>query len=378
MTDKLILHIGTHKTGTTTLQSMLESNSEALAANGFTYPAMPLKWKHAHINRNAYWLSKAAYQRLSSKSVAEAEKIAPCRKATEEAFARSKGTVILSDERLWYNATRKGFWPAARAILEECGARNITVVLYLRRQDLFAESLWMQYVKNSRLQEDLSTFIARKKMQAVCDYAAGVKKLHETFGPDKVIVRVYDRSVMVGGDTVADFLDVLGIDDTSAFACPESSKNPSLSPSMALLKLQVNRSTAYGEAEKGFLANAAVNVSINDDQRKGSLLSFEQRSAMLERYAPGNEWVAHTCLGREDGVLFPASEDELRALTTEPDALKLALQTCELMAEALTAEREQRRRETAALRERLRALEAAQAAGIGSRAKRAARKLLGR
>ena len=68
MTDKLILHIGTHKTGTTTLQSMLESNSEALAANGFTYPAMPLKWKHAHINRNAYWLSKAAYQRLSSKS----------------------------------------------------------------------------------------------------------------------------------------------------------------------------------------------------------------------------------------------------------------------------------------------------------------------
>lgn len=226
MTDKLILHIGTHKTGTTTLQSMLESNSEALAANGFTYPAMPLKWKHAHINRNAYWLSKAAYQRLSSKSVAEAEKIAPCRKATEEAFARSKGTVILSDERLWYNATRKGFWPAARAILEECGARNITVVLYLRRQDLFAESLWMQYVKNSRLQEDLSTFIARKKMQAVCDYAAGVKKLHETFGPDKVIVRVYDRSVMVGGDTVADFLDVLGIDDTSAFACPESPKTP--------------------------------------------------------------------------------------------------------------------------------------------------------
>ena len=64
MTDKLILHIGTHKTGTTTLQSMLESNSEALAANGFTYPAMPLKWKHAHINRNAYWLSKAAYQLL--------------------------------------------------------------------------------------------------------------------------------------------------------------------------------------------------------------------------------------------------------------------------------------------------------------------------
>ena len=147
---------------------------------------------------------------------------------------------------------------------------------------------------------------------------------------------------------------------------------------MALLKLQVNRSTAYGEAEKDFLANAAVNVSKNDVQRKGSLLSFEQRSAMFERYAAGNEWVAHTCLGREDGVLFPASEDELRALSTEPDALKLALQTCELMAEALTAEREERRRETAALRERLHALEAAQAAGIGSRAKRAARKLLGR
>jgi hypothetical protein len=35
---KLILHIGTHKTGTTSLQAWLANNREALAANGVSYP----------------------------------------------------------------------------------------------------------------------------------------------------------------------------------------------------------------------------------------------------------------------------------------------------------------------------------------------------
>ena len=54
---KLVLHIGTHKTGTTTLQSTLESNTDALRRAGFIYPTMPEKWEHAARNRNGYWLN---------------------------------------------------------------------------------------------------------------------------------------------------------------------------------------------------------------------------------------------------------------------------------------------------------------------------------
>ena len=378
MAGKLVLHIGTHKTGTTTLQSTLESNTDARRRAGFIYPTMPEKWEHAARNRNGYWLNMAVLERIGSIHLQQPEKIAACRAMCSELLTQSERNLILSDERLWYNGTKSGFWPAARAILEECGAREVTVVLYLRRQDLFAESLWAQFVKQGNMSSELVDYISANKIKKVCDYARGIKAIQAVFGAENLVIRIYDCNQLVEGDTVADFLSTAGIEDRSAFVRPELPRNPSLGPTATLLKLQINRSPGYREHEKDFLHVPAKAVSAQRAESKASFLTPEQRAEFLAQYDQGNEWIARECLGREDGVLFPASEDELQRPAFEPDALMLALQTCELMAEALTAEREERRRETAALRERLHALEAAQAADIGSRAKRAARKLLGR
>ena len=47
MTKTLVLHIGTHKTGTTALQGALSSNPEVLSAHGYVYPRVPVKWSNA-------------------------------------------------------------------------------------------------------------------------------------------------------------------------------------------------------------------------------------------------------------------------------------------------------------------------------------------
>ncbi len=47
MTKTLVLHIGTHKTGTTALQGAPSSNPEALSAHGYVYPSVPVKWSNA-------------------------------------------------------------------------------------------------------------------------------------------------------------------------------------------------------------------------------------------------------------------------------------------------------------------------------------------
>lgn len=378
MAGKLTLHIGTHKTGTTTLQSTLEHNSQALRSAGFIYPTVPEKWEHAARNRNGYWLNMAALERIESTRLQEPEKIAACRAMCTELLTQSPCSLILSDERLWYNGTKKGFWPAVRSILEECGASEVTIVLYLRRQDLFAESLWAQFVKQGNMSTELVDYINSPKIMKVCDYARGIKTLQETFGAENLVVRIYDRAQLVEGDTVADFLSVVGIEDRSAFVRPELPRNPSLSPSTTLLKLQINRSPAYRAHDKDYLHKPAKAISAQDAERKGSFLTPQQRAEYLALFAEGNEWVARECLGREDGVLFPTSSEQLQQPAFQADAVKLALQCCELMAEALTAEREARQKETAALRERIKELEAAQRKGVGARAKRAVRKALGR
>ena len=50
---KLILHIGTHKTGTTALQQFLHANREALAARGFHYATPPHGLQHSNLVANA-------------------------------------------------------------------------------------------------------------------------------------------------------------------------------------------------------------------------------------------------------------------------------------------------------------------------------------
>ena len=171
MTKTLVLHIGTHKTGTTALQGALSSNPEALSAHGYVYPSVPVKWSNAAKNRNAHWINVAALEKVQPRLARETEKIEPCRQACAQCLASHDETMVLSDERLWYNGSKEGYWERVRQICHEIGAQELRVVVYLRRQDLFVESLWAQFVKSGRLRSSLQEYAALEDNVAACDYA---------------------------------------------------------------------------------------------------------------------------------------------------------------------------------------------------------------
>ena len=50
---KLVLHIGTHKTGTTALQQFSHANRKLLAARGFHYATPPHGLQHSNLVANA-------------------------------------------------------------------------------------------------------------------------------------------------------------------------------------------------------------------------------------------------------------------------------------------------------------------------------------
>lgn len=333
MGSKLILHIGTHKTGTTALQAALAANGDILSVAGYAYPLMPEKWPHIKQDRNAYWLSMAALQKIGSSQTRHPGKIPACLESFEETVATKPETVILSDERMWYCGTKKGYWQAMRQIVEQAGITAVRVVVYLRRQDLFAESLWAQYVKgNTRLEQSLDTYMAKPKTIAVCDYAAGIKRLQSVFGADNITVRIYDRDELVGGDTVTDFLAVLGIETTEGVVRPAFSANSSLSPTATVLKLALNQTSQYKNASSNYLLPVLLSASGRDEQRRASFMEPEQRKAFLARYEKGNAQIAQEFFGRDE--LFALRGEDLEQEAFKPDAGKLAALAAQVIVEA--------------------------------------------
>ncbi len=126
----LIIHIGTHKTGSSALQRLLEKSRRKLAAQKVWY-ARTNREPHPHLSKHTSLFSSImrgwdAFQK--EKQIIEAE------------FARSGcETLILSEEAL------SSFRPNITLFMSSFAENfNITTVCFLRRQDMFLESFWNQ------------------------------------------------------------------------------------------------------------------------------------------------------------------------------------------------------------------------------------------
>lgn len=151
---KLVLHIGTHKTGTTSIQRFLSANRKMLRKNQIFYPGSDVgghfKQHYAH-HRIAHALSGEVSQ-------AQIDEVASYFDAVRE-NTRTDETVLISAEPLYRHVKRidegeagrrfdggAGYLgdplPYIKALKRAIGDFEVKVVLMLRRQDLFIESLY--------------------------------------------------------------------------------------------------------------------------------------------------------------------------------------------------------------------------------------------
>ncbi|MCX7288627.1 MAG: hypothetical protein NTW20_14015 [Rhodobacterales bacterium] len=147
MKPRLILHIGTHKTASTTLQAAMTDARDSLRACGILYPRtdrapMAKQRKHA-------FLSSVLHQ--------GGEAVAPLLQSLrEEAEQAGAQTLLMSEEGL----SDPEICPRPEAFVALAGAFDVTTVCFLRRQDGFAESLWNQRCKNARTDRHIDAFAA--------------------------------------------------------------------------------------------------------------------------------------------------------------------------------------------------------------------------
>ena len=211
---KLILHIGTEKTGSTSIQRALAADRKTLAAHDILYPVLFGSENHMEVAVAAMGDRPAdslQIQELARTGLDIGGYTAALRaKLAQEISASGASTLLISNEHCH---GRLNTLDAVERLAGLLGApfTQVQVIVYLRRQDRMAVSLHSTRLKGGGSGKMLPQV---DKVPAYFDPHRLMATYAEVFGPAALAARLYERPRLVGGDVVQDFYAIaaLGMD----------------------------------------------------------------------------------------------------------------------------------------------------------------------
>lgn len=309
MAHQLFLHIGTHKTATTTVQHFLAANRSSLSVQGLVYPDLShhgFKGPRAH-----HRLAHATAGRPGTGTPDRA------RRFFDELRAglRPDDRVIVSSEAFYrhvlpstdgsgreYDAGGGAVGdplPYIQALRDCIGDFDVKVLVMLRRQDRFLESLYAEQVMRSNFVGDIDRFTEERLWLA--DYEARLSQWAEVFGTDALDVRVFDPASWQ--QSVEEyFLDWVG-GRWQATLEPAATRNVTLPRALVEYKRALNGGLSRPQSaqHRRWLEDLAVSLPPGTLPELGShYFTHEARRDLLDAFARGNRRVARTYLGRDE------------------------------------------------------------------------------
>ncbi|WP_262689848.1 hypothetical protein [Kordiimonas aestuarii] len=267
---KLFLHIGLHKTGTSAIQHALFHAREKLLAQNYLYPKSVAWDDHSHHRLLLpFWQGEdygEAFDLLA-----------------DEVAAEKCSNLILSSE-LFPNAYQQGarfppLWDRVCALAEE-----IEIILYARRQDRLAASVFKQWSKSDDLKLAMSPsdFIADEvrinmDIEHYCrgwTNAPKVSALH---------LRSYDAEKK---NLIKSFLAILGLPADTLSGLDRVRANPTLDGQQLIFRHYFNGLDLNQETSDALLSYILGNLS---SKPALDIFTPEERHSLLERYKESNE-----------------------------------------------------------------------------------------
>ena len=212
MPDTVLLHVGTHKTGTSSLQTFLrDENARSLASAGVCYPpgyllpALHSDLPLLALRPDFQWPARLRFpetQRPSWQAAAAAHVRAQVTTATA-------ATVVYSHEDLSYVRSDDEL-DRLHALLDGVAVR---VVIVLREPEAFLRSYAAQLEATGfPLSDDPGSFAYVQRGSWLTDYDALVGAYQRHFGSDQVEVLDFDDAVAREGSIIPAFAHLLGLD----------------------------------------------------------------------------------------------------------------------------------------------------------------------
>jgi hypothetical protein len=311
---KYVLHIGTEKTATTSLQAFFGRNQDYLQQAGIWYPsAEQLDYCH----RGAHFPLAASLVPECPDFITRSKHFEPhalFRRLSADFEARDEETVLLSAEHFSSRCSR----PERVSLLGEILAdRDVQVIVYVRPQHELLLSAYSTFLKSGG--KKTIEHVAREQWlrpgAIYFNYFRMVKRWWDIFGRDRVTVRVFQPERLEGGDVYQDFLSILGVSWSDSLGIPER-QNPPISKELAdFLYLANQHFPAFNEGDRaGWELGMRFRSEVVDLFPNGRPLHYILCDSLKQEtrdfFAPFNTKLARNARPDLDGELFVNGKDQ--------------------------------------------------------------------
>ena len=304
------LHIGTTKTGTTTIQHFLHANHGLLLEQGCLYPQCLLhsvasKTRHLyHHNLLAMQLLRGDADGCLAPLRAELAAAAGCRRLLIS--AENLSAYMLEDEQLL----------RLRDILGRLGCAEVRIVVWLREPGAWFASMCSESLRaGCSAGQHLLPPCDNPEYRSWLDYRALLQRWGGIFGREALAVRLFEPECFVRGDLLCDAVEALGLKWDERFARP-----PRANESLNLLEMELLRVVNHLLPGATYNAQGSPKARLYEalHRRLGQLdtpaLRFAppRRSvqAWREWAAEGNEWVRQEFFPERPALFAPPPDRE--------------------------------------------------------------------
>jgi hypothetical protein len=268
--EKLFLHIGLHKTGTSAIQHALYHAHDRLRAESVLYPKSVAWHDHSHHSLLLpFWREEdygAQFDLLES-----------------EVRAAACKTLILSSELFPNTFEQERRFPALWERVSRL-ADEIEVILYVRRQDHLAASVFKQWCKSDDLKLAMSPqdFIAddvriNMDFEKYCRVWSALPKV------TKLYLRSYDQD---RGDLLGRFIGILGLPHSILDGFEGVRANPTLDGEQLIFRHYFNGFDLPQETSDALLAYLLEHLPAKPVL---DIFTTDERRGLVEKYAASNE-----------------------------------------------------------------------------------------
>lgn len=216
----LYIHIGSHKTGTTSIQFTLAENAARLKKAGFTYFYQRPDGAPAFHPMFHSWLGW-----YPNTSIVPGGMRVLNPQLLSEKLSQTTGDVIISSENFSFFFLKKHIEELRNAVAPHF--RHVKIIAYLRRQDRHTISHVREGAQFDRPPEEALWGhpmnilpVYTEQFDLYLDYAKRLGMWADVFGDESMVLRVFERATLLNGDMVDDFCALVGI--------PEYNKIPQM------------------------------------------------------------------------------------------------------------------------------------------------------
>ncbi len=331
----LILHIGTEKTGTTTIQEFLHLNRNLLADKGIYFPKSIGMRNHRQL---ASWcLSENKIdQFLRMNQLIETKQREEWRKDLMNKFENELSSlnpqttqVIISSEHFSSLLNQPDEMEILRHFLHKWFA-NIKVVLYLRRQDSLTVSTYSTVCRAGIVSGNILP--NPSKLRPFVNYQNLLNKWSSFFGEENIHPALFEKTMLYNNDLLSDFIHRCGLPANLNFVIPEN-KNESLSETAQEVAQLFNHKFPVGSTDITLKELQKIRKELIENVNNkypgpGKKPLRHEAEAFYKHFEESNNRVARRWFGREklfdeDFSMYPETYPPDRPI---PDYEKILLE----------------------------------------------------